>query len=249
VLGRAVLAWPNFSELTFAFAFLRELEALHGPYAVLPNFITQAEEATAGYDTEVSLGGTVLFIQFKRSEVMTSSLAKEFWAPDFVAKPVYRMHLHQHHQYAQHLALQRLEQRGNLVLYATSAASKRRDLLDQATRGTVISDSALFSPSEITLPDRTQPHHVSFTQTSVYGRIYSSEGMPFERRFFESDAFALLQKQERREASQNRKLLEEFIRRHNTPRYAEFLTGIESVRLRAAILARLRYDLELVITK
>lgn len=243
------MAWPNFSELTFAFAFLRELEARFGPYATLPNFISQADEATKGYDTEVALGGTILFIQFKRSEVMTSALAKEFQLGHFVSKPVYRMHLHRHHGYGQHKALQRLERTGNFVLYATSAAEDRSQLVAQAVRQTIATDSACFFPDEIVLPDTVQHHHVSFSAVSNSARIYSTEGEEFERRIFGKQSLAQHVGERRRNAKENRKLLKEFVRTHNTPRYREVVSKAEGIWHKAATLARLRYDLELVIPK
>ena len=55
------MPWPDFTELTFGFAFLCELEQKYTPGGRFPNapeFISQRAEATRGYDVEVTLDGT-----------------------------------------------------------------------------------------------------------------------------------------------------------------------------------------------
>ena len=47
------MPFPDFSELTFGYAFLREFEKQYtrnGSFPAAPDFITQAAEATLGYD-------------------------------------------------------------------------------------------------------------------------------------------------------------------------------------------------------
>ena len=92
------MAYPDFSELSFGYCFLRELETRHthgGRFPKAPDFISQYDEGTKGYDVEVAMDGAIpLFIQLKRSEVMTRSHAGEFGTPWFPAKPVYAAQLH-----------------------------------------------------------------------------------------------------------------------------------------------------------
>jgi hypothetical protein len=52
------MPWPGFSELSFGFSFLREFERQHAPggsFPAAPDFISQNEEATKGYDVEIAL--------------------------------------------------------------------------------------------------------------------------------------------------------------------------------------------------
>ena len=86
------MPWPEFSELSFGFSFLREFERRHtrkGTFPSAPDFITQADEATKGYDVETALDdGCPVFFQFKRSYVLTTRRAKEIKLRNFAA-PVY----------------------------------------------------------------------------------------------------------------------------------------------------------------
>lgn len=55
------MPWPDFTELTFGFAFLRELEQNYvhgGRFPKAPDFISQGAEATKGYDVEVAIDGS-----------------------------------------------------------------------------------------------------------------------------------------------------------------------------------------------
>ncbi|GAA4718507.1 hypothetical protein H9L13_07745 [Sphingomonas lutea] len=178
---------PEFSELTFGFAFLREFERYYtrgGYFPAAPDFITQAAEADKGYDVGILDGATPVYFQFKRSFVVRSQLATEFARPDFrlSSRPIYRMHLLKKAKYRQHKALQRLQNSGEEVLYVTSqvpntAALNRaflsRRIVDEAT--------ALFSPKDISLPNETKQHWVSFEANASVGYVYSREGTEFKR--------------------------------------------------------------------
>lgn len=182
------MAYPDFSELSFGYCFLRELETRHthgGQFPKAPDFISQFDEGTKGYDVEVAMDGAVpLFIQLKRSEVMTRSNAGEFGSPWFSAQPVYRMNLHRSRKYAQHRALQDLEATGEAVVYATSQIDDPTSLSVHASAGSIIaSATAIFSPTEINLPDLTAPHHVSFYANSAWAAVFSAQGQRFERSF------------------------------------------------------------------
>jgi len=182
------MAYPDFSELSFGYCFLRELETRHthgGRFPKAPDFISQYDEGTKGYDVEVAMDGAIpLFIQLKRSEVMTRSNAGEFGTPWFSAKPVYRMNLHRSRQYAQHRALQTLVATGKAVVYATSQVEDPTALSTHSAAGTIIAEaSAIFSPGEIQLPDLTAHHHVSFYAGASWAAVFSAQGRQFDRRF------------------------------------------------------------------
>ena len=118
------MPWPDHSELTFGFSFLREFERQYTPrgaFPKAPDFITQYKEATEGYDVEAALdNATPIFFQFKRSFVIKSPLAREIQCGDFKRPVLYRMHLRRKNRYQHHKALQKLEADDNTVLYVTS---------------------------------------------------------------------------------------------------------------------------------
>ena len=74
------MPWPDFTELSFGYCFLREFESQHvsgGQFPKGPDFISQYDEATKGYDVEVAIdNATPAFLQFKRSFVLTTRNAK-----------------------------------------------------------------------------------------------------------------------------------------------------------------------------
>lgn len=206
------MAWPGFSETTFAFAFIRELETLHSATMLLPFFLSQQDEADKGYDAEVDLNGALVFFQFKRSEVMTHSLAHEFASGKFKGKsPVFRMHLRKKNAYAQHAALRDLEDDGYRVLYATSGAVDRNDLTHQYAAHQIMSQGAMFSPNEIDLPDTTQEHYVSFRPSAPFGWLFSQEGRRFRREIPNQQSFLDSLEPYRRNDEQNRELLRQFL--------------------------------------
>jgi hypothetical protein len=122
------MPWPDFSELSFGFAFLREFErnTPAGKFPLAPDFISQSEEAAKGYDVGVLSGSTPVFLQFKRSYVLTTARANEIQSGEFSTLPLFRMHLRKKDQYRQHTALQKLEQDGNVVFYVTSQIAPLR---------------------------------------------------------------------------------------------------------------------------
>ena len=183
---------PDFTELTFGYAYLRELERHYSdgssfPFA--PDFISQNEEASKGYDVKVTLdGATPLFLQLKRSLVLTRASAREIQDGSFAEPRVYRMSLHKKGKYRQHKALQDLEAHGHEVQYVTSQIYTQREFQDAFAAGTLVSDAAArFLPSEIVLPDDTQNHHVSFKAEDCFGYVYSTEPVRFERKIADLD--------------------------------------------------------------
>lgn len=210
------MPWPDFTELTFGYAYLRELErrnAVGGAFPLAPDFISQNDEADKGYDVEVTLdGATPLFIQFKRSFVLTRSNAKEVLDGTYDGPQVYRMHLHKRGAYRQHKALQRLEADGHDVQYVTSQIYTQRQFQDAfALQRIVSSASAHFLPSEIVLPDYIADHHVSFKAEDAHGHVYSDEARQFARKLFNFDAWASRVRERRRSYKENLQALEKAV--------------------------------------
>ena len=110
------MPWPDHSELTFGFSFLREFERQYTPHGIFPKapeFITEYDEAMKGYDVKAALdNSTAVYFQFKRSFVIKSSLASEIQCGDFTGPILYRMHLRRKNKYQQHRALCRLRSKG-----------------------------------------------------------------------------------------------------------------------------------------
>ncbi len=201
------MAQPDFSEFTFGYGVTRYFEELYGARRVLPNFPTQNEEADGGYDVDFLAHGVPLFIQFKRSEVISTRRAREYKSyPAEWAKPTYRMHLHGHNKFRQHYLMQDLEDKGNMAIYVTSQVSSKVALNQYYGWNRMIDAAKIFLPSEIVLPNVHERHHVSFNRTHPGHRVYSEVGdqMPSKVRD-ETDLINLLRERAgmKREALQD----------------------------------------------
>lgn len=205
------MAQPDFSEFTLGYGVTRYFEELFGARRVLPNFPTQNEEADGGYDVDILAHGVPLFIQFKRSEIMTRRSATEYKQhPADWEMPIFRMHLHGHNEFRQHYLLQGLEDDGNTAVYITSQV-RNKALLNQYYEGNRILDaSRIFLPSEIVLPNVHQRHHVSFNHGAPFHRVYSETGERTESRMREpSDLIEVLR--QRSKVKDARTSLEAFV--------------------------------------
>ena len=199
---------PDFTELTFGYAYLRELERHYAPgnsFPLAPDFISQNAEAEKGYDVEVTLDGAApLFLQLKRSLVLTRSTAREIKDGSYPAPRVYRMNLHKKGAYRQHKALRKLEAAGNEVQYVTSQIYTRAEFDRAFANNSLVAHAAAhFLPSEINLPDDTQDHHVSFKAEDDFGYIYSTEPKRFERKLSNFDTWFPRLREKRRSLKEN----------------------------------------------
>lgn len=258
------MPWPDFTELSFGYCFLRELETKYtrgGRFPKAPDFISQHAEKTDGYDVEVAMDGSIpLFIQLKRSMVMKTLKAGEFSSPFFAHKPVFRMNLHRNDNFAQHLALQRLEQAGNHVIYATSQIENPQDLLTHTRNRTMVSKaSAIFSPSSIVLPSLHEPHHVSFYANQSWAVLFSEQGERFERKWAASSEWlgALLEVPRSREENEKSMLLAENVllgalRESDLDlpsRMMAAMDGLDGAAARVSVLAQYLLDAQLMFLK
>lgn len=210
------MPWPDFTELSFGYCFLRELETKYTPggrFPKAPDFISQHAEKTKGYDVEVDLamnGSAPVFIQLKRSMVMIRNNAIEYGSPYFANKPVFRMKLHKNDGFAQHKALMTLEQAGNNVVYATSQVATPEDLIEHTRNGTIVTKaSSIFSPSSIKLPDFQDEHHVSFYADQTWAVLFSEEGKQFQRKWSNSSEWIANLASSARDLESNEKAMRE----------------------------------------
>jgi len=207
------LALPDFSEFTFGYAVTRHLEGMLGGRRVLPNFPTQPEEADGGYDVDFLAHGVPLFVQYKRSEVMTRRSATEHklhagqWG-----MPIYRMHLHGHNGYRQHYLMQGLEDAGNVAVYITSQVGSKAMLNQHYEAGRIMDGARMFLPSEIVLPSVHERHHVSFEAGGAMHRVYSQSGEPAVSRLrTEKDLLEMLAVQRTRSKEDKQRALRLFV--------------------------------------
>lgn len=206
------MPWPNFTELTFGYAFLREFEQNHvhgGRFPKAPDFISQGAEASKGYDVEIAIDdATPVFLQLKRSYVLVRRTAKEVQDGSYPGPRVYRMHLHKNGYYRQHKALQALERAGNRAVYVTSQIYTPAEFAKYCSNGLMVSKAAaFFTPEEIVLPDDTGHHHVSFKAEDNFGYVYSDEPNRFKRRLPSDDMRVPFFEDGRRGVDANRKAL------------------------------------------
>lgn len=176
------MVFPDFSEFTFGYAVVRQIEEVLGGQTVVPSFPTQPEEANRGYDVSFLSHGVPLFIQFKRSEVMRRKSCREYKDKNTnFQPPIFRMHLHCSHKFRQHFLMQDLESKGSVAVYCTSAVEDKNALDAHYSDGKTFDASTFFRPLEINLPSLDVSHHVSFCRGSTRAWVYSSEGAPFSR--------------------------------------------------------------------
>lgn len=250
------MPWPDFSELSFGYSFLREFERAYSPggaFPAAPDFISQADEASLGYDVEAALEGAApVFFQFKRSFVLTIKSAKEVQCGDFTECPLFRMHLREKNSFSQHRALVSLESSGSAVFYVTSQISSSEDLSRCYVANSVVDlASALFSPREISLPNYSEPHHVTFRADEPVAMLYSEEGARFERR--SGKTRAAIQNAldpSRRSAAANREHLNSIVRSllsSADPFAAQVASRFSHVAVRASILALLVLDAQMTL--
>jgi hypothetical protein len=239
------MAYPDFSELTFAYSILYAVSQRIGGWQVLPNFITPAAEAREAYDVEILIRTTPVFVQFKRSEVMTNRACHEFFSDRhrWSKVPIYRMHLHKNNCFKQHLALQNSERIGNRVFYITSCVPDRREISELYRRGQSLSSARLFLPSEISLPDTHQKHWVSFNRNDPNFAVYSEKGQFSEGKVANAEnAIGLLREDAAVSPEQKLEALEQFVEQFRFDLYSRTVLATPSVIRRAAILAYAELD-------
>lgn len=249
------MPWPDFSELSFGYSFLREFERLHasgGIFPAAPDFISQAVEATKGYDVKILSNSIPVFFQFKRSFVLTTGNAREIKNGDFAATPLYRMHLRERDGYRQHKALQDLESSGEAVFYVTSQIEDSDRLSRYYSQSKILTKAtAVIAPNEIHLPDTTTKHHLTFKAGGSTFKLYSDQGVEAERKFSSWDRLVTTLSDKRRNAEENRAALARTadMLAQRRPAVREIVDRFEDPVVKASVLSFLVLDAQLTFFK
>lgn len=159
---------PLISELSYGFALTHELVAgVMGQLRGSPIFPSLIQEGRSGggYDLELPIIGSPLFLQFKLSDKMIKSTAAEW---EYFYSPYYRMHLRSRRYSRQHSLLIELEETGNEVFYVAPYFHTTEELNQNFLAREVATNSIWIKPSIIgEFPDLDN-HYVSFNRTDAY---------------------------------------------------------------------------------
>ncbi len=162
---------PDISEFSYGYALTSEIVQKSGTaLAGAPVFPSLIKEGYLGYDLELPIVGSPVFLQFKLSDYMKRWTAE---GSDKVPIPHYRMHLRPLKHSQQHELLCTLEKKGNRVFYAAPEFHVSEDLNEAYLKNEMIARSAFFRPMAIgTLADEHE-HFVCFNVGASYGYLYS----------------------------------------------------------------------------
>lgn len=155
---------PNISEFSYGYALTDELINWHNTrITAAPVFpsLYQEGQTGGGYDVMLDRGGIPFFLQFKLTDYMKKSNAKEAQM-GILACPYYKMHLRPRTHSDQHQLLIDLENSGNEVYYVAPAFHEPDGLNDAYLNHEVKDKSIWIKPSSIgPLPD-DKDHYVAF---------------------------------------------------------------------------------------
>ena len=165
---------PEISEFSFGFAVVESLiRALPDGVQAAPLFPTQVSEgSTGGYDVRLDRPGGLIFLQFKRSDLMTRRSA--IGSEDFHL-PFYRFHLYSRMNYRQHQLLCELEKTSNSVYYCAPRLSRVDELNRAYLERTVLEKSIFFTPLSLSIDSLDEREHtVSYDRVSDFGVLRST---------------------------------------------------------------------------
>lgn len=165
---------PEISEFSFGFAAVESLiRSLPGGVQGAPFFPTQASEGKdGGFDVRLDSPGGLLFVQFKRSDVMTrrSAIGSDYFPGRF-----YRFHLYSRMEYRQHQLLCDLEKTGRTVFYCAPRFSRVDELNQAYVQETVLERSIFFTPLSLSIDSLDGSEHtVSYDDVSDFGILRST---------------------------------------------------------------------------
>lgn len=245
---------PEFSELSFAFAYMAELaKKLSGTITTAPSFPSTLTEGKTGfgYDVKIGLSGIPVFLQFKLAHCMKYRSAAEFAKGKFAhgkpVDPVYRFYLMALGKSRQTSLMLKLEKRHDLVFYVAPAFHKASELDSHFVSSSVEANSRSFRPSKIKkMPDQLE-HFVSYRLSGPSYRFSANPATIEEER---DNLPAAINRSEAREVSANEvfeSLLSILSERGGPPRgiLSELKTSDRDAAISAQYLARTFFGCEL----
>jgi hypothetical protein len=155
---------PDFSEFSYGYAVTEELVSAHKAAVIAaPLFPSLYDEGKSGggYDVKIPLAGKPVFLQFKLSDQLERSNSKEHKS-GLLGLPYYRMHIRPSKHSDQHNLLLDLEASGESVFYIAPEFHLPAELNSFYLSGSVVVNSAAFSPQAIgAMPDDDE-HYLVF---------------------------------------------------------------------------------------
>ncbi len=165
----------DFSEFSYSYAVTEELVTKNKAKVIgAPRFPSLYEEGKkGGYDVNIPLSGKPVFLQFKLSEYLERTNAREC-SKGILPVPYYRMHLRPARHSDQHQLLLDLEKSGESVFYIAPEFHLLAELNQHYLRKCVIVNSAAFSPLDVgQLPD-DDDHYIVFEKQKPLGLFCSN---------------------------------------------------------------------------
>lgn len=158
----------DFSEFSYGYAVTEEIVAMSKATLIAaPLFPSLYEEGKSGggYDVKIPLKGTPVFLQFKLSDCLGRTNAKEYPSP--ISKlPYYRMYLRPRNHSDQHQLLIDLEASGESVFYIAPEFHLATEFNNFYLNKNVVSKSAIISPIDIGSLKDDEEHYVVFERGS-----------------------------------------------------------------------------------
>lgn len=153
---------PEFSEFTYGYVLIEELSKAYN-FKTAPIFPSLREEGTIGsYDSQINIKGTPYFIQFKRSDFLSTANAKYY---GIFSSTYYRFHLHALKHSKQHNLLLNLEKSHRNVFYVAPKFHENDSLNNFYLNNNIAKKSLWVRPSEIgKLPDIDE-HSICFNSS------------------------------------------------------------------------------------
>jgi len=164
---------PDISEFSYGYAVTHELASKYKLISA-PEFPTLYKEGKkgGGYDVKLPFKLFPLFLQFKLSDCLEKTSAKEH-RPRHFEVPYFRMHLRPLKHSLQHNLLLELEASGSMVYYIAPAFYKTEEFNHFYLKNSILSNSVLISPHKIgALPD-DDDHYVVFKAGAKKGYFCS----------------------------------------------------------------------------
>lgn len=174
--------YPDFSEFSYGYAVTEEIVTKYKARVIgAPRFPSLYEEGKkGGYDVKIPLKGIPIFLQFKLSDYLERTNAKEHKS-GLLGVPYYRMSLRPTRHSDQHQLLIALELSGETVFYITPEFHLSSELNKHYLNKQVLINSAAFSPTTIGLLPDQDDHYIVFKKWSAQGFMCSDDPIPIRK--------------------------------------------------------------------